>query len=69
MNPQINDWTCHGCGESRPDSKISVATVDISKRFNLKPGMVKHHLRYCNDRPECKLTVDKMNQEAAKVKG
>jgi hypothetical protein len=46
-------WTCHVCGEERPDARISVFTTDVSALFGLPAGTVKENVRYCNDRPEC----------------
>lgn len=40
------DWSCHICGQIRPDAKISVLT----KPFLL--GVVQN-IRYCNDNPLC----------------
>ncbi len=43
-------WTCHICGEERPDDKISVVT---------KPMIIngqtvgEQNIRYCNDKVEC----------------
>lgn len=41
-------WTCHSCGEERPDAQIDVATFPL-KDF---PGG-EINIRYCNDRIEC----------------
>ena len=46
-------WTCHVCGEERPDKKISIRTRDISAEYNLPPGTVTENIRYCNDRRSC----------------
>jgi hypothetical protein len=46
-------WTCHICGEERPDEKISVRTADLSGEHNFPPGTMKQNVRYCNDRPAC----------------
>lgn len=46
-------WTCHACGEERPDALISVFTRDLSPGYNLPSGTMKQNLRYCNDRPKC----------------
>jgi len=43
-------WTCHICGELRPDDKISVLT---------KPLIINgetvgdQNIRYCNDKADC----------------
>lgn len=43
-------WTCHVCGEERPDRLISVFT-----RERMWPGGVRfrENVRYCNDRMTC----------------
>jgi hypothetical protein len=42
-------WTCHVCGEERPDEFISVYTT--TKYLN---GVeFKHNVRYCNDKQSC----------------
>ena len=46
-------WTCHICGERRPDACISVHTKDISAKYKLSPGAVKENIRHCNDKIEC----------------
>lgn len=38
-------WTCHVCGDERPDAQISVATHQV--------GFAEVNVRYCNDRSEC----------------
>lgn len=44
-------WTCHVCGEERPDRYISV----FSRERILEAGVrVRMNVRYCNDRPECR---------------
>lgn len=50
----MNDltWTCHVCGEERPDAFISVA----KHQHQIKDagGATMHcHVRYCNDRADC----------------
>lgn len=43
------EWSCHVCGEMRPDHAISVA-----KRMRpLTSVVMTENLRYCNDREEC----------------
>jgi len=51
----MNDlsWTCHICGENRPDAKISVFKTDLSAKHNLPPGTVMQNTRYCNDNSDC----------------
>lgn len=46
-------WTCHICGDDRPDERISVHTTDVSASHDLPPGTMKMNVRYCNDRPKC----------------
>lgn len=50
MDLRYLTWTCHVCGEERPDNKISV-----HKRIHKYPNGVTMgvNTRYCNDRPEC----------------
>jgi hypothetical protein len=44
-------WTCHICGEERPDSSISVhQRRETDPRF---PGAKTQTVRYCNDQPLC----------------
>ena len=42
-------WTCHICGDERPDDKISV----FSKSLEIPGVEAKQNVRYCNDRQEC----------------
>ncbi len=50
MVSAFSTWTCHVCGEKRPDSKISVHS---------RPWVVdgqtlgQENIRYCNDRQSC----------------
>ena len=46
-------WKCHICGRERPDSCISVRTIDTSANFDLPPGTMTQNIRYCNDDPNC----------------
>lgn len=54
MSPKFREtltWTCHICGEERPDAMIS---VESHKR--VIPGTnqkVIENVRYCNDKAEC----------------
>lgn len=51
MGPGEGTWTCHVCGEERPDRFISVQ----HNFAELMPGVpVQQNVRYCNDRPACK---------------
>lgn len=50
-------WTCHVCGDERPDEKISVYT----KAGRIGAVEFSQNIRYCNDRIECEsgaITVD-----------
>lgn len=49
----IDEWTCHVCGEKRPDAMIGVYKSDISASIGLVPGTVRHNVRHCKDRPAC----------------
>lgn len=42
-------WTCHFCGDLRPDARISVYT----RRHDRQGLSVEENIRYCNDRPAC----------------
>lgn len=46
-------WTCHICGDERPDAKISVHKRDTSAEYGLPEGTTQENVRYCNDRPAC----------------
>lgn len=49
-------WTCHVCGEERPDRKISVRSTT-----GLYNGVeVQQNVRYCNDRKECEDTAEEV---------
>ena len=49
IDPSKLTWTCHVCGEERPDAQISVAKYHaIHERVP-----VGYNVRYCNDRPDC----------------
>jgi hypothetical protein len=42
-------WTCHVCGDERPDEAISV-----HKNLAVLGGItITQNIRYCNDRPGC----------------
>jgi hypothetical protein len=47
-------WACHVCGETRPDSCISVLSKDTSADYDLPKGSMKMNIRYCNDKQPCK---------------
>jgi hypothetical protein len=43
------NWTCHVCGDERPDDKISVhSTTKVTGAIE-----IKQNVRYCNDRVDC----------------
>lgn len=42
-------WTCHVCGENRPDAEISV----FKSTRMVKTVEVHQNVRYCNDRASC----------------
>jgi hypothetical protein len=44
----FDTWTCHVCGQERPNDKISVATGSIPEL----PG-AEINIRYCNDNLVC----------------
>ena len=43
-------WTCHICGEERPDERISVLSKPL---FVGGQRLGVQNIRYCNDRPAC----------------
>lgn len=49
----IDSWTCHVCGELRPDVFISVRINDKSEEYCLPPGTFQENIRYCNDIGSC----------------
>ena len=50
----LDTWTCHICGEERPDAQISV----YSKPRDFGGGVIaQENIRYCNDREECRAGV------------
>jgi hypothetical protein len=49
LKGMIDTWTCHVCGEERPDEKISV----YSKQVRNGGIEFRQNVRYCNDKPEC----------------
>lgn len=42
-------WTCHVCGDERPDQFVSVR----SRPFAIGEVIGHENIRYCNDRPAC----------------
>jgi len=49
----IYSWTCHVCGEERPDRSISVRVHDNSEKLGLPSGTFQENIRYCNDKESC----------------
>jgi hypothetical protein len=45
------EWSCHFCGDTRPDAKISVATVERKTNTGIE---IAHNRRYCIDRKACR---------------
>ncbi len=46
-------WTCHICGEERPDNMIAVHKTDLSSEHGLPPETMQQNVRYCKDKPDC----------------
>jgi hypothetical protein len=46
-------WTCHVCGQERPDDKIRVYTTDLSSEWGLEHGTLRQNVRYCEDNADC----------------
>lgn len=47
-------WTCHVCGDERPDELIAVYSSTWRARDGGLAGVeVKQNVRYCADRPAC----------------
>lgn len=48
--PQPFTWTCHVCGDERPDEKVAVA----KHKHTYPTGVeIEENVRYCSDRAEC----------------
>lgn len=43
-------WSCHVCGDVRPDERISVYKRETVTRTGVR---VIENVRFCNDRPAC----------------
>jgi hypothetical protein len=54
FGPGRGTWTCHVCGDVRPDEFISVA-----KHKHLYPNgfEIQNNVRYCNDRKTCRVAA------------
>ncbi len=50
---KIMFWTCHICGDERPDEIIMVRKIDSSAKYDLPAGTVEENVRYCADRLQC----------------
>jgi hypothetical protein len=52
MNNPFEDlsWTCHVCGDKRPDAQISVRTSPIIVNGR---ELGSQNVRYCNDKQSC----------------
>lgn len=50
--PAAGSWTCHICGDERPDDKISVRQHQETMENGVE---VTQNVRYCNDRRYCVL--------------
>lgn len=44
----MDTWTCHICGEERPDSVIAVLSYPMKDFVS-----VEINVRYCSDKPNC----------------
>jgi hypothetical protein len=51
LDPEAMTWTCHVCGEERPDAQISVLSTDITPEG--QSFSMRQNVRYCNDRLSC----------------
>lgn len=59
LDPELFHWTCHVCGEMRPDSKISVETKTVPIKGT--ESTIEQNIRYCNDKPKCKVGAKKVD--------
>ena len=61
-------WSCHVCGDERPDEKISVASAHFPVGDGRSEGQVNR--RYCNDRAACEAAARvEANEIAARIGG
>lgn len=51
MSTWPGSWTCHVCGDERPDERISVYKTEV--RTTPSGVQFSAHVRYCNDRAAC----------------
>lgn len=58
-------WTCHACGDARPDRMIGVRSAAVTR----DRVVAYYNRRYCVDRPECvdevDAQLDRLRREAA----
>jgi hypothetical protein len=47
-------WTCHACGDTRPDAMIDTYAEDTVLKGSIP---MRVSLRYCRDRPRCRAEV------------
>lgn len=63
MNLDNSTWTCHICGEERPDAIISVLSFPMKD----SDGKINKHatinVRYCNDKPKCLAGAEKKRKK------
>jgi hypothetical protein len=53
MIQEFETWTCHICGQERPDELIGVISTDVSHEYNLAAGTMTQNVRYCTDNKAC----------------
>ena len=62
--PEDLTWTCHICGEERPDDKIGV----INRQIIIIPDVIGHeNIRFCKDKESCRegaLTFSHLNPKS-----
>lgn len=54
MIQEFETWSCHICGQERPDALIGVLSTDVSSEHNLAAGTMRQNVRYCLDKPTCR---------------
>jgi hypothetical protein len=51
---RLTDWSCHVCGELRPDDKIAVCKRSAPYQRSARPPIpIRVNVRYCVDRAVC----------------
>lgn len=53
QDPEL-EWTCHVCGDRRPDPLIAVLTV--------QEGLLSVNVRFCKDRMGCRQAARRVAQ-------